>query len=70
MPLKIENMILLTTEQIREIAEQLDCGFSCFINKRNRNRYFYMAMKMIFLNRKMTPGPMNEGKLIKILVIT
>jgi hypothetical protein len=29
-------MILLTVEQIKEIAEQLDCGFSCFINKKTR----------------------------------
>jgi hypothetical protein len=33
-------MILLTTEQIREIAEQLDCGFRCFINKHNREQIF------------------------------
>lgn len=33
-------MILLITEQIREIAEQLDCGFSCFINKHNREQIF------------------------------
>lgn len=33
-------MILLTTDQIKEIAEQLDCGFSCFINKKTREMVF------------------------------
>jgi hypothetical protein len=33
-------MIMLTTEQIKEIAEQLDCGFSCFLNK-NKNELLF-----------------------------
>jgi hypothetical protein len=33
-------MILLTIEQIKEIAEQLDCGFSCFIKKNTRETIF------------------------------
>jgi hypothetical protein len=34
------KMILLTMDQIKEIAEQLDCGFSCFINKKTREMIF------------------------------
>jgi hypothetical protein len=33
-------MIMLTTEQIKEIADQLDCGFSCFLNK-NKNELLF-----------------------------
>jgi hypothetical protein len=31
---------MLTTDQIKEIAEQLDCGFSCFINKHKNEMIF------------------------------
>ena len=34
-------MIMLTTDQIKEIAEQLDCGFSCFLNK-NKNELIFL----------------------------
>jgi len=30
----------LTKEQIKEIAEQLDCGFRCFLNKKNGELIF------------------------------
>jgi hypothetical protein len=33
-------MILLTTDQIKEIAEQIDCGFTCYINKKTREQLF------------------------------
>ncbi len=33
-------MILLTTDQIKEIAEQLDCGFTCYVNKKTREQLF------------------------------
>ena len=33
-------MILLTTDQINEIAQQLDCGFTCYINKKTREQLF------------------------------
>jgi len=28
-------MIKLTKDQIKEVAEQLDCGFKCYVNKEN-----------------------------------
>lgn len=31
---------MLTTEQIKEIAEQLDCSFSCFLNKTKNELLF------------------------------
>lgn len=33
-------MVTLTDEQIKEIAEQLDCGFTCFWNKENGELIF------------------------------
>lgn len=33
-------MAVLTKEQIKEIAEQLDCGFRCFWNKQNGELVF------------------------------
>jgi hypothetical protein len=29
-------MVTLSTEQIKEIAGQLDCGFTCFLNRHNK----------------------------------
>ncbi len=33
-------MILLTTDQIKEIADQLDTGSTCYINKKTREQLF------------------------------
>jgi len=42
-------MIILSTEQIKEIAEQLEVGFDCFLNKYNNELVFLRGDEDDFL---------------------
>lgn len=33
-------MLLLSTDKIKEIAEMLDCGFNCYLNKKSKETIF------------------------------